>query len=91
MRRAAWSAMLAFAAACSPHAAGPTYTLYRNSPVDPTARLHWATFDAGGEGTGATNKANCAMAASLLDARHADLTGNAQPERFWCEKGRFHP
>jgi hypothetical protein len=90
MRRAAWLAVLAFAAGCSPRAADSTYTLYRNSPVDPAARLHWATFDAEDQGTGTTNRANCEVAASMLNTRLVDLAGDAQPERFWCEKGRFH-
>ena len=30
--------------------ATPTYTLYRNSPLDRAARVHWATFDAADKG-----------------------------------------
>jgi hypothetical protein len=89
MRQAAWPAVLVFAAACSQSSADPIYTLYRNSPVSPAARLHWATFDAADQGTGTTNRANCQSAASLFNAKLAELAGDAQPERFWCEKGRF--
>jgi hypothetical protein len=91
MRHAAWLAFLVIAAGCSMHSASPTYTLYRNSPVDPTARLHWATFDASDQGTGMTNKANCEAAAALLNAKLSEAAGEAQPDRFWCEKGRFRP
>ena len=91
MRQAAWLTVLGFTVACSMHAASPTYTLYRNSPVDATARIHWATFDARDQGTGKSNEANCKAAAELLNAKLSELAGAAQPERFWCEKGRFRP
>lgn len=68
-----------------------TYTLYRNSPLDPSLRVHWATFDAADKGTGAGdyNQANCSMAAELLNANVAKLNAGQHPARFWCEKGRF--
>ena len=91
MRQAAWLTVLGLMTACSMHAASPTYTLYRNSPVDPAARIHWATFDAKDQGTDKTNEENCEAAAALLNAKLNELTGEAQPEHFWCEKGRFHP
>jgi hypothetical protein len=58
-----------------------TYTLYRNSPVDPTMRLHVATFDAA-EPNG-YNQGNCAQAEKLFIAQPGVTA------KFWCEKGRF--
>jgi hypothetical protein len=60
-----------------------TYTLYRSSHLDPSKRIHVATFDARESGT--YNFENCSLASDLY---------NAQDEirvRFWCEKGRYRP
>jgi hypothetical protein len=58
-----------------------TYTLYRNSPVIPDARLHVATFDSG---DGAQyNSENCQAARDLFQQQPGVQT------TFWCEKGRF--
>lgn len=58
-----------------------TYTLYRDSSLDPTSRIHVATFDADdGE---AYNAENCRTAASLFGRQPGVAT------RFWCEKGIF--
>lgn len=57
------------------------HTLYRNSVVDPTMRIHVASFDTSdGE---KYNAENCDLAATLF---------SKQPEvkvRFWCEPGTF--
>lgn len=91
MRQAASLALLGLIVACSTRTASPTYTLYRNSPVDPNARIHWASFDARDQGTGKSNEENCRAVAALLNTKLGELAGAAQPERFWCEKGRFRP
>ncbi len=62
-------------------AAASTFTLYRNSPIDPSMRLHVATFDAAdGE---QYNRENCNLAADLFSRQAGVKT------RFWCETGRF--
>ena len=58
-------------------------TLYRNSPVDSTMRLHVATFDAV-ETSPTYNSINCQLAAQLFQ----DQPG-VTPVRFWCEPGRY--
>lgn len=60
-----------------------TYTLYRNSVLDPTMRIHVASFDTG-EGEG-YNAENCQVAADLFGRQPGIAT------RFWCEKGAFQP
>ncbi len=62
-------------------AAASTFTLYRNSPLDPSMRLHVATFDAA-EGE-QYNRENCNTAADLFSRQTGVRT------RFWCEAGRF--
>lgn len=57
------------------------YTLYRNSVLDPTMRLHVATFD-GADGK-AYNAENCNVAANLFQSQDGVQT------RFWCEPGRY--
>lgn len=59
-----------------------TYTLYRNSAIDPLMRLHVATFDSadGGE----YNQGNCQIAQELFQNQEGVTT------KFWCEKGRFN-
>ncbi|MBT9513271.1 MAG: hypothetical protein IV104_13070 [Acidovorax sp.] len=62
-------------------AVASTFTLYRNSPLDPSMRLHVATFDAAdGE---QYNRENCNLAADLFSRQGGVKT------RFWCEAGRF--
>lgn len=58
-----------------------TFTLYRNSVLDPSMRLHVATFDAA-DGR-AYNAENCNTAADLFSRQPGVRT------RFWCEAGRF--
>lgn len=57
------------------------YTLYRDSAVDPTQRVHVATFDAA-DGD-AYNHDNCEAARAVFQA-HPDIR-----TKFWCEKGHF--
>ena len=62
---------------------GATYTLYRNSIVEPNMRIHVASFDTG-EGE-SYNAENCQVAADLFQRQDGVQT------RFWCEKGRYRP
>lgn len=56
-------------------------TLYRNSILDKTTRMHIATFDAShGE---AYNWENCQIAAELFQNQPLVET------KFWCEKGNY--
>lgn len=58
------------------------YTLYRNSVLDASMRLHVATFDsADGKDY---NAENCNVAADLFQRQDGVQT------RFWCEPGRYH-
>ncbi len=58
-----------------------SYTLYRNSVIDKTMRLHVATFDAkDGE---KYNQENCEIARELFQKQDGVIT------KFWCEKGVF--
>ncbi len=58
-----------------------SYTLYRNSVIDKTMRLHVATFDAkDGE---KYNQENCEIARELFQKQDGVIT------KFWCEKGKF--
>ncbi len=60
---------------------GVVFTLYRNSAVNGTLRMHVATFDAA-DGK-AYSLANCDHAADLFEGQPGVKT------RFWCEPGRF--
>jgi hypothetical protein len=60
-----------------------TWTLYRNSMLDKTMRIHWATFDAK-DGPG-FNRENCMAAAGVIN-RQREVT-----VLYWCENGRFRP
>lgn len=70
-----------------------TFTLYRNSFVDHSMRVQWATFDAP-EKDPNYNRNNCEMAARVLNA---NVDASAKVERkprdasmgFWCESGAF--
>ena len=58
-----------------------TFTLYRNSAIDRSMRIHVGTFNtADGE---KYNTENCDLAATLF-ASQAGVT-----VRFWCESGIF--
>ncbi len=68
-----------------------SYTLYRNSPLMLSERVHWATFDAKEEGD--YNRGNCLMASRLLNANVEALAKAEQKEPakagFWCEAGSY--
>ncbi|WP_159096790.1 hypothetical protein [Pseudovibrio sp. Alg231-02] len=57
------------------------YTLYRNSVLDPSMRIHIATFDAS-DGI-EYNSGNCWLTARLFNDQDGIKT------TFWCEEGRF--
>ena len=57
------------------------YTLYRNSVLDASMRLHVATFDSR-DGRD-YNAENCNLAANLFQRQDGVQT------RFWCEPGRY--
>ena len=60
------------------------YTLYRNSVLDESMRLHVATFDAeNGKETHSYNMSNCMIAQELFQNQPYVKT------KFWCEKGKF--
>ncbi|WP_123905444.1 hypothetical protein [Sphingobium cloacae] len=76
--------------------ATPTYTLYRNSPLGPADRVHWATFDAADKGAPAIdpkpyNQGNCEFAAEILNENIRRQSGGEMPAHFWCEKGAYRP
>ena len=88
-------AFLALASCEPPKKTGADYpaTLYRNSFIDPSLRIHWATFDAD-ETDRTYNLSNCAMAARLLNSnsRAAATAQDNQPDEtvgFWCEPGPY--
>ena len=60
---------------------GTAYTLYRNSPVGTTERIHVATFDT--TEAESYNHENCQIAQTLYQ-QQPGVTN-----RFWCEKGRY--
>jgi len=60
---------------------GEVFTLYRNSVLDNTMRIHVASFDA--EAGKEYNSGNCAIAADLFQRQSGVKT------RFWCEAGRY--
>jgi len=78
-------------AGCDGKSADPV-TLYRNSPLDTSMRIHFATFDApDGENF---NLSNCQMAVRALNANVDALAKRDGGERdpsagFWCEIGSF--
>jgi hypothetical protein len=69
------------------------FTLYRNSGLDTSVRVHWATFDAN-ESDRNYNRNNCEMAARLLNA-NIDASARAEGSDgdpvvgFWCEPGGY--
>ena len=95
MRQAAMVLAMIALASCDQPPGGAEYpvTLYRNSSLDHTLRIHWATFDAD-ESDRAYNANNCAMAARLLksNSRAAAFMQEKEPDLsvgFWCEPGRY--
>lgn len=57
------------------------YTLYRSSPLDLSARIHLATFDASDRNP--YNQQNCEITKELF-AKQSGVN-----VRYWCEKGRY--
>jgi hypothetical protein len=69
------------------------FTLYRNSIVDRSLRVHWATFNAA-ESDRNYNRNNCEMAARLLNANveasaRQEGKGRDPSVGFWCEPGGY--
>lgn len=88
MRRYVGLAILASLAACGGFQGANEITLYRNSSVDRTIRVHFATFDA--DGAAEPNRKNCEMAARLLNANINSLANGATTGvGFWCEDGKY--
>lgn len=85
---------LMLAAGCGPASTSAyTFTLYRNSGLDRSMRVHWATFDAE-ESDRNYNRNNCDMAARLLIANvdaSAEQEGKPRDPTvgFWCEPGSY--
>ena len=72
----------------------PRFTLYRNSPLDQSLRVHWGTFDARESDPG-YNRHICMMTARLLNANanaldfiHAGEEMDSEVG-FWCEPGGY--
>jgi hypothetical protein len=65
-------------------------TLYRNSQVDGSMRIHVATFDAENSNLH-YNLLNCQMTSKVLNANVEKLNPERKRQRvgFWCEKGTF--
>ena len=59
------------------------FTLYRNNDIDPSIRVHVATFDGGGF---EYNHYHCKKATELFGI---DAKKQGSKERFWCEKGYY--
>jgi hypothetical protein len=81
----------AILSACQKERVEP-HTLYRNSTLDYSMRVRWATFDAD-EGPN-YNLNNCQMAARLLNANvtaSAKVEGKPRDQSvgFWCERGSY--
>ena len=57
------------------------YTLYRDSVLDKSLRIHVATFDA--DASQAYNKENCEIARDLFEGQ-PDVEST-----YWCEKGYY--
>lgn len=69
-----------------------SYTLYRNSPLGLSDRVHFATFNA--NESAEFNGGNCGMTARLLNANFvasakADGKEPMAGAGFWCEKGKY--
>lgn len=80
-------------AGCNGEKKAEPFTLYRNSSLDSSTRVHWGSFDAR-ESDPAYNRNNCEMAARLLNANLAAFrkaNGEEAPSSvgFWCERGSY--
>ncbi|WP_417415856.1 hypothetical protein [Hoeflea sp.] len=58
-----------------------SFTLYRNSVLDESMRIHIATFDA--KAGSAYNEENCDIAADLFQSQPGVTV------RYWCEPGLY--
>lgn len=58
------------------------FTLYRNSVLDASMRLHVATFDA--DQGSSYNQENCWIAQKLFQSQSGVTV------TYWCERGRYH-
>ena len=92
MRKAIWM-LAAIVAGCNSEQKPEQFTLYRNSSLDPSVRIHWGTFDAR-ESDLSYNRNNCEMAARLLNANvtaFREENGEEGPAGvgFWCERGSY--
>ena len=82
---------IALTAACNSKP-DTTYTLYRNSPLGRSDRVHFATFNAAESND--FNRSNCSMSARLLNANFA-ASAKAEGKDpiagigFWCEPGSY--
>ena len=67
-------------------------TLYRNSSVSSTMRIHFSTFNATDSHNSLYNIANCKMAARLLNANIRALNPKKKLylTGFWCESGFYN-
>lgn len=77
---------------CASEDDGHPATLYRNSILDTSMRIHFASFDAPDKGT--FNIDNCEMVARILNANliaSAEAEGKAPHSSvgFWCEIGSY--
>lgn len=69
-----------------------TYTLYRNSPLNHTMRVHWATFNANESPT--YNEGNCLLAAEALYLNYRRKMmeeAGMPPPRFWGQEKDTFP
>lgn len=69
-----------------------TATLYRNSMLDPSMRIHFASFDAPDKAP--FNIDNCEMVARIMNANvDASSAKEGKPRNaalgFWCERGGY--
>jgi hypothetical protein len=85
--------MLSSCSLGGPERRAAPFTLYRNSVLDRSLRVHWATFDAR-ESDASYNANNCMMAARLLNANvkalgREEANGPPAAVGFWCEPGRY--
>ena len=79
---AAMLAVMTSLSACG-GSADRVYTLYRNSPLDSTMRIHMATFDASDGDK--YNSENCQLTSDLFRAQPGVTA------RYWCEQGPYKP
>jgi len=71
--------LLAVSVSCSN--SSESYTLYRDSGLDPALRVHLATFDA--KDGRSYNETNCTMMADLYNEKYSDTN------KAWCEQGTY--